>query len=112
MKRTALIAVIASFLMTSCMAPSPKYESVRTVQTHVTITNVSVGKYTRVEGFIDYCDIRIPVDNGGTGYYYKKYDLMEGQSIPRTVTIYTATEMGRTYIDVEPLNFDDYLSDK
>jgi hypothetical protein len=112
MKRIALMALMASFLMTSCMAPKPKYESVRTVQTYVTITHVSVSKYARVEGFIDYCDIRIPVDNGGTGYYYKEYDLREGQRIPRTVTIYAATEMGRTYIDVEPLNFDDYLSDK
>jgi hypothetical protein len=112
MNRTALIAVISSFLMTSCMAPSPKYESVRTVQTYVTVTHISVGKYTNVEGFIDYCDIRIPVDNGGTGYYYKEYSLVEGQRIPRTVTVYTATEMGRTYIDVEPISFDDYLIDK
>jgi hypothetical protein len=117
MKRIALMAVMTSFLMTSflmtsCMAPKPKYESARTVQTYVTITHISDGKYASVEGYIDYCDIRIPVNNGGTGYYYKKYDLREGQRVTRTVTIYTATEMGRTYIDVEPISFDDYLIDK
>ena len=112
MKRIALMAVMTSFLMTSCMAPKPKYESVRTVQTDVTITHISVGKYTNVEGFIDYCNIRIPVDNGGTGYYHKKYGLTVGQRVQCTATIYTATEMGRTYIDVEPISFDDYLIDK
>ena len=112
MKKIALIVALSIILMTSCMGPSPKYESVRTVQTYVTITHVSVGKYTRIEGFIDYYDIRIPIDNGGTGYYYKEYSLKEGDRVQKTVTIYTATEMGRTYIDVEPISFDDHLIDK
>jgi hypothetical protein len=58
-----------------------------TVTTNFYVTDVYVGKYSKVKGYIIYKDIKIPADNGGSGYYYKHYSLTEGSVVPVTISI-------------------------
>lgn len=91
MKKTILLSVILLSLVLmfpSCVLSTDGYIRKETITASVVIDQVGVYKYSKVEGHINYDGFKIHVDNGNTGYYYKKYRLVEGQTILVPLTIY------------------------
>lgn len=75
-------AVAIILMLSSCMCKGMPDDAV-TVTTNFYVTDVYVGKYSKVKGYIIYKDIKIPADNGGSGYY----SLTEGSVVPVTISI-------------------------
>lgn len=57
-----------------------------TITTDVVITDVTVSKYSVVKGIVVHNGISMNVDNGTTGYYYKRYNLAPNQIIKQNLT--------------------------
>ena len=83
-----LILLLTLLLLQSCMS-SFKTSRIDTINTNVYVTNVYTAKYSRVEGYIIYKNQKIFVNNGSSGYYYKKYNIHIGECLPnQRITIY------------------------
>lgn len=84
-----LLLLITIFIFLGCN--SSKYEDYiksETINTECYIYHVGQYKYSKVQGYVYYHGIKIEVDNGNTGYYYKKYKIKPGDIINVQVTIY------------------------
>mgnify|MGYP003651861114 FL=1 len=95
MKRRNLISktaiclyLVLALVITSCSTKTEGYLKKETINTEFKIQDIITCKYTGVNGYIIYNGIKVHVDNGSNGYYYKKYKLSEGQTIKVTVNIY------------------------
>ena len=83
----ALYAVL-SVVFSSCSNKSDGYFKHDTVNTTYYVNDVSKAKYSKVKGYIIYKNIKVPIDNGNKGYYYKDYSLNVGDEIETTIDIY------------------------
>jgi hypothetical protein len=59
----------------------------------VIITEVYTAKYSKVNGYFYYKignnNIKMKIDNGGSGYHYKRYNISKGDTLPKVrVKIY------------------------
>jgi len=82
-----LIILLITFIFISCEEYT--YKEIDSLDTTVHITEVYTAKRSKVYGYIIYKNIKLPIDNGGSGYHYKKYNLSQGDTLPNTrVTIY------------------------
>jgi hypothetical protein len=85
-----LIYLLLIILITSCAGNKQedfnKLEVIQNADVH--IIKVFVAKYSKVIGCINYKGIILEVDNGNTGYYHKKYNLVPGQVIKTMVIVY------------------------
>lgn len=82
-----IILILIMFIFISC--ESYTYKVVETFDTTVHITEVYTAKHSKVNGYIIYKNTKLPIDNGSSGYHYKKYNLSQGDTLPNTrVTIY------------------------
>lgn len=93
MKKLLIILTIA--LLMSCAGPSMPNDS-ETITTKFFVTEVYKAKYSKVKGYVFYNGIKVPVDNGGTGYYYHEYSLQPGDVIIVNITI--GKEYGYNYV--------------
>jgi hypothetical protein len=73
--------------------------------TDVYITDVFKAKYSKIQGYIYYNNIKLEIDNGNSGYYYKNYSIKAGQKIKRSVIVYQ-----RYYFTTDPYKNDIILS--
>lgn len=81
---TLLLTIV---IFTSCN-PNNKRVLIEQIHTDVTITSVTTAKYSHVQGYIKYGNLTLPVRNSESGYYYKNYNLQEGQTIRSLVYIH------------------------
>ena len=95
MKRRNLISktaiclyLVLALVITSCSTKTEGYFKKETINTEFKIQDITTYKYSGVKGYIIYNGIKVHVDNGLSGYHYKKYKLSEGQTIKVTVNIY------------------------
>jgi hypothetical protein len=93
--KTSILAVTKAFFillvigcLSSCSNKNDGYFKKETIKTKLIITEVYKAKYSIVKGYIIYNNIRVPIDNGGDGYYYKDYNLTVGSEINTLITIY------------------------
>lgn len=87
MKNIIYIFLI-TFLLQSCCGNDNDYTKIETITTDVYISSVDTYKYSKVVGYLYYKGIRLDVDNGNSGYYYKEYNLRPGDVIKANVSIY------------------------
>lgn len=87
MKKIILITFLL-LVLSSCSNSSDGYINKINITTNYTITRVSIGKYTKVIGYINNGGFKYTVTNGNTGYYYKKYSLKEGDIIKINIDLY------------------------
>ena len=88
------LIVIILFLY-SCNNKQEKYFKSETITTDFYITDVNVYKYSKVKGYIIYNNIKVPIDNGNTGYYYKKYNRKPGDILKSHIILnYFSTNYG------------------
>jgi hypothetical protein len=88
LKTSIHLIIIIVCLSFGCTNNTSKPICYETVNTSVYITNVFTAKYSKVQGYIYYRNFKLDIDNGNTGYYYKKYNLTSGDIINGNVTIY------------------------
>lgn len=95
-------------MSSACTSPN---ESVRVVQTEVTVLRIgqTLSGYTVVEGYIDYCDVRLSVNNGNSGFSNKVYSLQTGQKVTKNVVIRVVANKNSTLIYTDPINFNEYI---
>ena len=90
-----VIAMAAILFVMSCGERYDIPYKQETITLPVIIKDVTVAKRTKVIGLINYNGLGIEVDNGGTGYYYKTYNLEPNQIIDQTLTLsYYKDHMG------------------
>jgi hypothetical protein len=80
----AMLAVVFS----SCSNKNEGYFKHDTFNTTYYVTDVYKAKYSKVKGYIIYNKVKVTIDNGGKGYYYKDYSLNVGDEIETTIDIY------------------------
>ena len=78
-----------------------------TIYPKIRIVKITVAKYSRVYGTFEYDGLVYRVSNSSSGYYYKKYNLNEGDSIIKPVIL----NYYRDSVDVDNL-YDDTLTIK
>lgn len=87
---------IIVFILTFVGCAGPRQEDAHeSIQTKFYVTEITKAKHSRVSGYITYNGIRIPASNGSSGYYYKEYNLREGQVIDVNVGIIRQYEYNR-----------------
>ena len=79
-----IYAILTVFLSSCCT----KYFKKDLIKTTFTVTDLREGKYSVIEGYIVYNNIKIFINNGNDGYYYKNYNLSIGQSFKTNVFVY------------------------
>lgn len=96
-----LLFLLTILCITSCS--SREFLKTEVIDTKCYIDNVSVCKYSKVEGHIYYKGISLGVDNGNEGYYYKHYSLKPGDVINVKIHIdqYVVPDMYKYNITLE-----------
>mgnify|MGYP003654514552 CR=1 FL=1 len=85
--RYAFYTLLALVLF-SCSNKNEGYFKKESITTKFKVTDVYKAKYSKVKGYIIYNGIKLHVDNGVEGYYYKDYNLRNGQTIDVRLNIY------------------------
>lgn len=80
--------ILLAVVLFSCSNKNDGFFKKETIETYFTITDVYKAKYSKVKGYIIYNDIKVPIDNGNNGYYYKDYNLSVGNKIKTSISIY------------------------
>lgn len=75
-------------LLGSCARQNEQKDAYDFIKAKFHVTDVYKAKYSRVEGYVVYKGILLYTSNGGSGYYYKDYNLNKGNVIDVDVTIY------------------------
>ena len=75
-------------LFSSCSNKNDGYFKHDRVNTIFYVNDIYKAKYSKVKGYIIYNEIRVPIDNGNAGYYYKDYNLNVGDTIEVKIDIY------------------------
>jgi len=104
-KVNTFFIIILLFIAYGCSSNHSEYEIVENINTNCYITKVSTFKYSKVQGYIYYKGIKLEINNGNSGYYYKKYNLKSGDVIITNITIYK-----RLYYAMDPYKNDLILS--
>lgn len=89
--KTQLIAcayVLLAVVFSSCSNKREGYFKHDVVNTTFYVNEVYRAKYSKVKGYIIYNNIKVPIDNGTKGYYYKDYSLNVGDEIETRIDIY------------------------
>lgn len=84
----AIAYVLLAVVFSSCSNKSEGYFKHDVVNTTFYVNDVYKAKYSKVEGYIIYNNIKVPIDNGNKGYYYKDYSLKIGDEIETKIDIY------------------------
>ena len=82
------IFVLFGIIFFGCSGNKNNYNVLENINTNCYITKVSKYKYSKIQGYIYYKGIKLDIDNGNTGYYYKTYNLKEGDIIVANITVY------------------------
>lgn len=104
MKKYLKIILLFVGIFYSCCDQNKIIKSEKII-TDVYITDVFKAKYSKIQGYIYYNNIKLEIDNGNSGYYYKNYSIKVGQKIKRSVIVYQ-----RFYITNDPYKNDIILS--
>lgn len=90
MKRayTLILVILSSLIFSSCSNRRENFFKHERINTTFYVNEVVKAKYSRVRGFIIYNNIKVMIDNGTQGYYYKDYDLTVGDKIESKIDIY------------------------
>ncbi len=104
-----ILFILSIVLLCSCAPKDMSEVQNETVYTDIHITSVEQYKYTIVKGYIFYNDIKLPIINGSSGYYYKKYSIKPGDIVKMNVTIYTKYEYNRTIITTGEVDFSEFM---
>jgi hypothetical protein len=102
-----VIYLFLLFGLFSC-AGAPKDGYTETVIADVYIYKMYTGKYSKVEGYFMYRGLKMYIDNGNSGYHYKKYNLWEGRIIRTQITVYQNYEGDRLILSPSDLNVSMY----
>ena len=109
-----VLILICSF---SCARKGYEFVNSETIYTDVYITEVRKAKYSKIEGTIYYNNIKMDIDNGNDGYYYKDYNLHAGDVVKRKVTIYQQAHYSNNpykndvLLSTSDVDFSDYVID-
>lgn len=82
----ALIAGVWFFATTPQFQTPPTAIGVDTVD--VVITDVAISKHSRVQGKAYFGKYELPVMNSKSGYYYRRYSLIAGDTVEAVVSFY------------------------
>lgn len=90
MKRvyTLILIILSSLVFSSCSNRRDNFFKHEKINTTFYVNEVVKAKYSRVRGFIIYNNIKVMIDNGVQGYYYKDYNLTVGDKIESKIDIY------------------------
>jgi len=102
-----IIYLFLLFGLFSC-AGQPKDGYTETVTADVYIYKMYTGKYSKVYGYFMYRGLKMYIDNGNSGYHYKKYNLWEGRIIRTQITVYQNYEGDRLILTPSDLNLSMY----
>lgn len=103
-----LLITLGTLSLMRCAGPVDPDNTV-SVNTKFYITETYEAKYSRVNGYIMYNNIKLPATNGSTGYYYKKYNLQSGDVIDVNVNITTKYFYNGVQLFTSDINLDNYL---
>ncbi len=104
-----MFIIVLMTIFYSCSNKNDGYFKHETVNTLFYIEEIYIAKYSKVKGYIIYNNIKVPIDNGGNGYYYKKYNLKNGDKINTRINIYyysTAYGYELVFDDVDISNYE------
>lgn len=86
---------ISLFFLLSCSESADEAIRFESYKTTFYVEEIQEAKYTRVKGYIYHNNLKVPLDNGSEGYYYKKYKLLPGDKIPVDINVlYYSTPKG------------------
>ena len=90
MKRvyTLILIILSSLVFSSCSNRRDNFFKHEKINTTFYVNEVVKAKYSRVRGFIIYNNIKVMINNGVQGYYYKDYNLTVGDKIESKIDIY------------------------
>ena len=80
--------LLAVVLFSSCTNKNDGYFKHDRINTIFYVNDAYKAKYSKVKGYIIYNGIKVPIDNGNAGYYYKDYSLKVGDKIDVKIDIY------------------------
>jgi hypothetical protein len=104
-----ILFILGVLMICSCAPRNMDEVQNETVYTNIHITSVEQYKYSRIEGYIFYNGIKLPILNGSTGYYYKKYIIKPGDIVKKNVTVYIEYEYNRTIITTGEVDFSEFI---
>lgn len=103
------ILLICSLLFLHSCYESQQQIHTKLIKPKITITDIYIGKYSRVHGYFDYDGVRFIVSNPpGQGYYYKRFNLVCGQTIEQPILLYYFRDGANVVIQCSHLDAESY----
>ncbi len=92
------VIIILMLVLASCGAPVETSRPIKQ-QCDIVITDINVCKYSQVRGMTTFCKVPVVVDNGTSGYYYKRYGKLHvGDVIKQDLVFYFRYTNGGTEV--------------